>query len=161
MKNTGVIRKIDNLGRIVIPKEIRKVLKIDSDDDLEIYVDDKKIILQKYLAFDSIDNHTDKIVNLISNLVGGIVLITDKDKVITSGKYYHKEINDKLKNIIKERKEYISDEELIQGLKGSYIINPIIQNSDANGLVIIFKKTKVTEEDKIIAKILKNIVENT
>ena len=161
MKNTGVIRKIDNLGRIVIPKEIRKVLKIDSDDDLEIYVDDKKIILQKYLAFDSIDNHTDKIVNLISNLIDGLVLLTDKDKVITPGKYYHKEINDKLKNIIKERKEYISDEELIQGLKGSYIINPIIQNSDANGLVIIFKKTKVTEEDKIIAKILKNIVENT
>lgn len=161
MKNTGVIRKIDNLGRIVIPKEIRKVLKIDSDDDLEIYVDDKKIILQKYLAFDSIDNQTDKIINLISNLIDGLVLLTDKDKVITSGKYYHSEINDKLKNIIKERKEYISDDELIQGLKGSYIINPIIQNSDANGLVIVFKKTKVTEEDKIVAKILKNIVENT
>lgn len=48
MKSTGIVRKVDELGRIVIPKEMRKKFGIDVKDDIEIYVEDDKIILQKY-----------------------------------------------------------------------------------------------------------------
>ncbi|WP_217588372.1 AbrB/MazE/SpoVT family DNA-binding domain-containing protein [Lentibacillus saliphilus] len=48
MKSTGIVRKVDDLGRIVIPKELRRSLNIDVKDPLEIYVDQEKIILQKY-----------------------------------------------------------------------------------------------------------------
>jgi len=48
MKSTGIVRKVDQLGRIVIPKELRSILEISDKDALEIYVDGKKVILQKY-----------------------------------------------------------------------------------------------------------------
>lgn len=49
MKSTGIVRKVDELGRIVIPIELRRTLGIDVKDALEIYVEDEKIILKKYL----------------------------------------------------------------------------------------------------------------
>ena len=49
MKSTGIVRKIDELGRFCIPKEIRRVLKIDDNDSLEIFVEDNSIILRKFL----------------------------------------------------------------------------------------------------------------
>ena len=48
MKSTGVVRKVDELGRIVLPKELRTILNINEKDSIEIFTDDDKIILQKY-----------------------------------------------------------------------------------------------------------------
>lgn len=48
MKSTGIVRKVDELGRIVLPIELRRTLNIDIKDSLEIYVDDSRIILKKY-----------------------------------------------------------------------------------------------------------------
>lgn len=53
MKSTGIVRKIDELGRVVIPKELRKVLSIQEKDPVEIFVDDNQIILQKYKPYNS------------------------------------------------------------------------------------------------------------
>ncbi|GAB6485870.1 AbrB/MazE/SpoVT family DNA-binding domain-containing protein [Bacillus cereus] len=53
MKSTGVTRKVDELGRIVLPKELRKTLEIAEKDPLEIFVEDEKIILQKYKSYDA------------------------------------------------------------------------------------------------------------
>ena len=50
MKSTGIVRRVDELGRIVIPMELRKVLEISTKDSLEIFMDGNKIILQKYEA---------------------------------------------------------------------------------------------------------------
>lgn len=50
MKSTGMVRKVDELGRVVIPIELRRSLKINEKDAIEIYVDDDKIILKKYVA---------------------------------------------------------------------------------------------------------------
>lgn len=48
MKSTGMVRKIDELGRVVIPKELRRTLGIDNQDPLEIFIDGDKVILKKY-----------------------------------------------------------------------------------------------------------------
>ncbi|MDA2139055.1 AbrB/MazE/SpoVT family DNA-binding domain-containing protein [Bacillus cereus group sp. Bc256] len=53
MKSTGVTRKVDELGRIVLPKELRKTLGIAEKDPIEIFVEDEKIILQKYKSYDA------------------------------------------------------------------------------------------------------------
>ena len=53
MKSTGVTRQVDKLGRIVLPKELRKTLGIAEKDPIEIFVEDEKIILQKYKSYDA------------------------------------------------------------------------------------------------------------
>ena len=63
MKNIGIIRKIDELGRIVLPKELRKTLSINSGDDFQITIDNEKIILEKYSR---LENYEDKILEIIN-----------------------------------------------------------------------------------------------
>lgn len=165
LKNTGVIRKIDELGRIVIPKEIRKVLKINSGDDLEIFIDNSQIILKKYSQMENLSEESNKLIESLSDLVDSNIFITDKEKVITNGELINKEIPKDFFNNLLERKKYVSkvEEEKWFGeksLNGYFLVEPIIQNSDANGLIIIYKKTKITSEDEFFIKVLKNIIEN-
>ena len=62
MKSTGVVRKVDELGRIVLPKEIRTVLDINQKDSIEIFIDEDRIILQKYQPACVFCDNTDDIV---------------------------------------------------------------------------------------------------
>ncbi|MBQ6840856.1 MAG: AbrB/MazE/SpoVT family DNA-binding domain-containing protein [Bacilli bacterium] len=165
MKNTGVIRKIDELGRIVIPKELRKVLKLSSGDDLEIFVDGSSIVLQKYSAMDNAIEESNKLISSVEDLVDSCIYITDQEKIITKGDLENAELPYNLKELLTERKRYISEseEEMVFSYsikRGYYLIEPIIQNSDANGLIIISKSSPVTKEDEFFVKVLKNIIEN-
>lgn len=165
LENTGIIRKIDELGRIVIPKELRKVLNINSGDDLEILVIDGQIVLKKYSALQNSSIDSNKIINSVSELVNSQIFISDKEKIITCGIISEKKIPNNLKEILENRKHYQSKEK--ESLKfddvileGFFFIEPIIQNSDANGLIIIFCEDEISNEDTIFAKVLKNIIEN-
>ena len=83
MKSTGVIRRIDELGRIVIPKEIRKTLRIHDGDSLEIFTDNNdNIILSKYSSISVLNELANNIVQAINKVINGEILITDNDKVI-------------------------------------------------------------------------------
>ena len=62
MKSTGVVRKVDELGRIVLPKELRTVLNINEKDSIEIFTDDDKIILQKYQPACTFCNNVNNII---------------------------------------------------------------------------------------------------
>ena len=64
MKSTGIVRKIDDLGRIVIPKEIRNLLNIQNNDNIEIYIDNKNIILTKYDKAMDLKSYADKLANI-------------------------------------------------------------------------------------------------
>ena len=164
LKSTGVVRKIDDLGRIVIPKEIRKVLKIENSDDLEIFVENDTIILKKYSVMLNNQDTSNKLISSVDDLIDASIFITDKEKVITSGELENKLLNNKLKDLIFNRQSYKSNtSETIKFAEkdktGFFIIKPIIQNSDANGLIIICKDSKITSEDMLFASILKNIIE--
>ena len=63
MKATGIVRPIDELGRIVIPKELRKVFGLKNRDSLEIFVDDDRIILRKYEASDIFTGNMDELID--------------------------------------------------------------------------------------------------
>ena len=82
MKTTGVVRKIDDLGRIVIPKEIRRTLKIRDGESLEIFVDKEMIALKKYSTMEDLQEVTRKLLDAISNTTSKNIFVTDRDKVI-------------------------------------------------------------------------------
>ena len=64
MKSTGIIRRIDDLGRVVIPKEIRKNLNIKENDSLEIFIDGENIILKKYSNLSKVEKLFNKYINI-------------------------------------------------------------------------------------------------
>ena len=92
MRTTGVVRRIDDLGRIVITKEMRRTLRIHDGESLEIFVEDEMIALKKYSSMSDLNDISNDLSNTINKVLLKEVLITDRDKVISSsgnlkGKY--------------------------------------------------------------------------
>lgn len=161
MKSTGIVRKIDELGRIVIPKEIRNVLSIHSNDDLEIFIDNMKIVLKKYEKSDNILNYSNNIVNIIDEKLNIKVFVTNKKRFITEGDLKNKELDSKLLELIEERKRYESiNKETINKISGYFVIYPIIVESDILGLLMFAKETVFTNEEKILTNIILKLIEN-
>lgn len=157
MKATGVVRRIDDLGRVVIPKEIRKVLRIKEGDPLEIFTDQNgEVVLKKYSPIGELSEFAGEYVETLSKTTGHIACITDKDTVIAvSGgskkdfleKNLSKEIEEVLENKevfkSKENNEIslpITEEEGKQRIYNSQVIYPIISDGDVVGSVILLAK---------------------
>ena len=83
MKATGVVRRIDDLGRVVIPKEIRKTLRIKEGDPLEIFTDKEgEVILKKYSPIGELSEFATEYAETLAKTTGHIACITDRDTVI-------------------------------------------------------------------------------
>lgn len=161
MKATGIIRRIDELGRIVIPKEIRKTLRIKEGDNLEIYVDNTdNIILKKYSAMKKMEDFAQDFTDSIHSFISHNVLISDNDTILAiSGSlkkdYNHKEISTELETKIKRRENMIERHpkslSLIDDntIEATYAVSPIIVNGDTIGLVMIFSDTDVVSDDDL------------
>lgn len=158
MKSTGVVRKIDELGRLVVPKEIRKTLNIRSGEDIEFFIDNDKIILKKYQKMLSAKENAQKYIDAIKKITSSKIYITDKETIIASS--IAEDINQKIDNKIiesmNERKNESGKNIKIgeKTIEENYYIMPIIIDADAIGTIIITKNKEMTEEDKIIAKLL-------
>mgnify|MGYP002567582436 FL=1 len=147
MKETGIIRRIDELGRIVIPKEIRKQMKINNGENIEIYISDDNIILKKYSAVKNIEDFIQILIDSIYTSCKFNIVVTDTSNIIAvSGinkkNVLGKEISNDLINIIKNKKN-IESNNLINvtenlEISGNYKINLINVNGDINGLIIFF-----------------------
>ncbi len=170
MKTTGVIRRIDELGRIVIPKEIRKNLRIKNGDSLEIFLESDNIILKKYSQIESIEDISFNYVEAFNQIIKHNIIVTDRDKVVSvSGplkkKYLGKSINEFTERSI-ERRDSFSEKQkkpfsIIKNEEenGYYSFSSIVDNGDAIGSVIIISTdVPITDvEDKmgiILAKLL-------
>lgn len=161
MKSTGIVRKIDELGRIVIPKEIRNVLNIQCNDDLEIYVDNYNIILKKYEKLDNLINYINKIVTFFNDYSDIKMYVTNKEKIISQGELLNVKLNAKLKELVEERKKYESDNlDLILNINGYFNIFPIIIDSDIIGLLVFVKEDNFTKSEQNLCNIILKIVEN-
>ncbi len=162
MKQTGVTRKIDELGRIVIPKEIRKNLGIRDGESLEIFTSDDSIILKKYYEVKKLEDVCDKLCEMIKNIYDVNILITDREKVVSSSisNYKDKLLDKDLIELIDERELLISDKLLTKKIGndeviGYYTVVPIVVSSDSLGLVIIVDEVKTYERlAKLVAKIV-------
>ena len=82
MKATGIIRRIDDLGRIVIPKEIRKNLRIKEGENLEIFVQNEEIILRKYSMMNKISDLALELTDAIYTFMKHSIFITDTDQIV-------------------------------------------------------------------------------
>lgn len=174
MKTTGVIRRIDELGRIVIPKEIRKNLRIKDGENIEIYIEEDNIILKKHSILNKIKEESYKIVDAVNYFLKKNVIVTDRDCVIAvSGNikknYNNKQISNYLSECIESRKQILEKElKIVNFIENrteecSYCLVPIISDSDIDGLVIITSEESVSDTDmqicQIVAKILSKALE--
>lgn len=166
MKATGVVRRIDDLGRIVIPKEIRRGFKINEGDSLEIFVDSNGIVLKKYSLLDDMVESALDLVAVARKVYGKSVIITDNEKVIATGKelkkeYLEKELTSVIKSKIEDRSEFMNYDSslIVMGSDGvlNYFLVPIIVNSDSLGSVILIDD-EITEEDKSLIRFITAIL---
>lgn len=160
--NTGVVRKIDELGRIVIPKEIRKTLNIRNGEDVQIYIENNKIILKKYERLLTIKDKAQKYLNEFKKITDSLIVITDKDKVISSNdnSYIDKYIDSKTKSILEERKHEVNYGLKIENevFNNYYYLLPILVNADLIGSIIVISKNAINDSDKILANILNTLI---
>lgn len=148
MKSTGVVRRVDDLGRIVIPKEIRRTLRIRDGESLEIFVDREMIALKKFSTMTDMDEISKQLVDIVNSVTNQNVFITDRDNFIAGSgslrkKYLNKSISKSLELIMKERKTIVEHSlhsiELSDSVveEYAYVICPVIMSGDAIGLVLI------------------------
>lgn len=145
MKATGIVRRIDDLGRVVIPKEIRRTMRIREGDPLEIYTDrDGEVIFKKYSPIGELSGFAAQYAETLCKTCGISVAICDRDAVIACAGISKREYNDKklsadAERVVEERQFYTASDEplyLIEdgGLTVSCLM-PIITEGDITGCV--------------------------
>lgn len=161
MKATGIVRRIDDLGRVVIPKEIRKTLRIREGDPLEIFTDrEGGVILKKYSPISELTDFSREYAESLQQTIGNVVLVVDRDEFIsvsgcTKKEYMERKISAELEDIIDGRKtvEFQDENGIIPLHKddddfnekyASQVISPIIAGGDSIGALIILSKEKGT-----------------
>jgi len=153
MKATGIVRRIDDLGRVVIPKEIRRTLRIREGDPLEIFVDrDGEVILKKYSPISELGDFAREYAESLFESTGHITMITDRDNIIAvSGAskkdYLEKMIGVLVENCMEGRKAVLEttpgEYEIIKDTNetySSFAMAPIIAGGDPIGSVILINK---------------------
>ncbi len=137
MKATGIVRRIDDLGRVVIPKEIRRILRIREGDPLEIYTNSSgEVILKKYSPINELGQFAGEYAETASSILGSTVIVSDTDQIVAvsgAGKsdYMDKKVDYELDKII-QGKSSIHDQ--------SKIVVPILAHGDAIGSITILSK---------------------
>ena len=159
MKATGIVRRIDDLGRVVIPKEIRKTLRIKEGTPLEIFTDrEGQIILKKYSPVGELNAFAEEYAEALAQTTGLTACITDRDVVVAaagSGSREHagKEISSELEEVIAGREEKTirgdgrENMSVIAGQNeknSGKMIQPILCASDVIGSVILIAKNEKT-----------------
>ncbi|TLS35116.1 stage V sporulation protein T [Pseudalkalibacillus caeni] len=155
MKATGIVRRIDDLGRVVIPKEIRRTLRIREGDPLEIFVDrEGEVILKKYSPISELGDFAKEYAESLAENSGHLVLISDRDVFIavaggSKKEYLNKNIGITVEKAMENRKTSADNAqaELVDGnqIEDSHVIAPIIANGDPIGAVLMVAK----ENDKL------------
>jgi len=150
MKATGIVRRIDDLGRVVIPKEIRRTMRIREGDPLEIYTENNgEVIFKKYSPIGELSTFVGAYTETINKSTGLTAIITDKDTVIAAtGSHkkdlFEKKITPECEKLLSERRVYIykiGDKriQIVDGQEKCHvgICAPIIVDSDVIGTVIL------------------------
>ena len=178
MKATGIVRRIDELGRVVIPKEIRRTLRIKEGDPLEIFTDRDELMLKKYSPIATLERFSKATARSLNDLSGKIAVICDTDGVLHAygdGKkeFDGKNLSEEMDKILRERKSYIAN--LVDGgdvlpitatrEEGitAQIIVPIVSGGDCLGAVAVLSKeegAKMDSGDMNLARLTAEILSN-
>ena len=162
MKATGVVRRIDDLGTIVIPKEIRKTLRIKEGDPLEIFTDKEgEVILKKYSPIGELSEFATTYAETLAKTTGHIACITDKDSVIAvSGgskkEFLEQPLSQQLEEVMENKEIYessqnneialpITENDNKERKYNAQVIYPIVSQGDVIGSVILLSKDQNTK----------------
>jgi len=153
LKATGIVRRIDDLGRVVIPKEIRRTLRIREGDPLEIFTDrEGEVILKKYSPIGELGDFAAEYAESLHNTSGHIVCVADRDSIIAvSGaskkEYLEKPLSSELEKIIESKTTFVAPSadsakvSIVNDEPGekytSQVITPIVSEGDPIGAVIV------------------------
>lgn len=168
MKATGIVRRIDDLGRIVIPKEIRRTLRIRESDPLEIFTDrEGEIILKKYSPIGEMNTFAKQYAESLCQVSGHTALIADRDQFIAVsggfksmlGKSLSRELEDKINNretviASKGEKDFIS---LSQDTADEFLheaASPIICEGDVIGAVVLVSNNEKAKMGEVEQKLI-------
>ena len=170
MKATGIVRRIDDLGRVVIPKEIRRTLRIREGDPLEIFTDKEgEVILKKYSPIGELSDFASQYADSLHTTSGHITCIADRDTIIAvSGaskkEFLEKSLSSDVEKIIEEKTTLVvksPEERTISILAdeagdkkySSQVVSPIISEGDPIGAVILLSMDPNTRMGEVEAKL--------
>lgn len=163
MKSTGVVRKIDHLGRIVIPKEVRKSMKIKDGESLEIYVEEDTVILKKTSSLNGLHTFATNFVEILSPLLKKHIIITDMSEVIACSKdiskqYLNQELSLEYLDILNKREVYVASNPASlpitnDKIEAYYLFIPVVVQGDLLGSLLLFSEDeKIEDSDKMLLK---------
>lgn len=169
MRDTGIVRRIDDLGRVVIPKEIRRTLRIKEGDPLEIFTNKDELLFKKYSPLGGETDFVFSVGESLSDTSGKNCIITDTDAVVFSS-YKSKEtvgatVSKDLERIMKNRAETCNCRSdgrkpisIFLGEQFDYenqIIIPVIEGGDCYGAVILWDAEKAQRFSSYDVKLVK------
>ena len=164
MKTTGITRRIDELGRIVIPKEIRSNLHLKSGELLEIYLQDSEsIMLKKHSIINKKYEILGEIIKSLSKTISSDVYVTNLNEIVFSSN--KSTIGDKLNPELDEILGNVKALQILKNIKltdkitleGNFKIYPIIPNGDFSGILIV--SNIIDEKDLRLVNFIKSFVE--
>ncbi len=170
MKATGIVRRIDDLGRIVIPKEIRRTMRIREGDPMEIFTSrEGEILLKKYSPVGELSEFAVSLAESLAQTLGELVCITDRDYVIAAAgagkkEYDGKALDVQMQQAIDQRmngnngSETNSMVNVIENDEKKYILQSvatILANGDSIGAVVILCKEKGKNSEELLLQVAK------
>lgn len=171
MKATGIVRRIDDLGRVVIPKEIRRTLRIREGDPLEIFTDrDGEVILKKYSPIGELTEFATEYAESLNDALGQVAIIADRDTIIavagaSKKEFLEKRVSKAFEKAMEGKKSLvITEKEKVYPLTNdasdeqkytSQVIAPIVSQGDAIGAVVLLSK----EEDELLGELELKVAE--
>ncbi len=169
MKATGIVRRIDDLGRVVIPKEIRRTMRIREGDPLEIFTDrEGEVILKKYSPIGELSDFAQEYAESLQQATGHITCISDKDNIIavvgaTKKEFMGKRLSKELEKMIHDKKASLletneSTVNIVEDQEGespftSQVIASIVTYGDAIGAVVLASKDEKVKMGEIEIKL--------
>ena len=170
MKTTGMVRRVDSLGRIVIPKEIRKNLRIKVGESIEIYIEDENIVLMKFSMINKIQDLAQELTDAVYTFMKHSIFITDINNVIAASGPLKKDFKtlplgrdvidsiDRRENMIQnhiKELEFCLDKKIYC----SYVNTTILSDGEVVGMIyIINKDEKLGDNEFQMAQILSSFI---
>ena len=158
MKATGIVRRIDDLGRVVIPKEIRRTMRIREGDPLEIYTNSEgEVIFKKYSAISEMSENALNVADVMYKTAGCPVVIFDKDHVVASAglpkrEFHERRVSAQLEELMENRGQFFCPDGKTnnffpaEGVERTAIAAmPIITAGDVSGAVAFMTSEKLAE----------------
>ena len=170
MKATGIVRRIDDLGRVVIPKEIRRTMRIREGDPLEIYTDkDGGVIFKKYSLMGGLTDFAGQLCETLNRTTGQVTVITDRDSCVAAAGVPRRELQDKA--ISRQLEQLMEGRQIYQHKEGEEAVPlcegetrfalgtaaPILSEGDVLGCVVFAGEGDKLQNGEVEYKLAQSI----